>query len=259
MTYVALLLSATSLGHNDPITRDIAKDPNLASIYISNFTVLRVLAGIFSYALLVALVTLGYHYPASTTVVLLVMGLSLIPDGLNQLYRSLFAAFERQSYYTATSAIISVVNVALVWSLLRSDANLEVVAWARLIAIVLGLTLNLVLSARIVPLHWLRTMLGPDWAWIGRQLRAYLPFTLMTVLYTIEWRADVLILSVSHSQSEIGRYYAAETLLVSFLLLLEAYRLAVLPRMSKLLHEDRRQLARLHDRRFGIYWPPQCR
>jgi O-antigen/teichoic acid export membrane protein len=248
MTYVALLLSATSLGHNDPITRDIAKDPDRASIYISHFTVLRVLTGLLSYAVLVVLVTIGFHYPAGTTVVLLVMGLSLIPDGLNQLYRSVFAAFERQSYNSATNATISVVNVALVWLLLRSDANLEVVAWARLIAIVLGLTLNLVLSVRIIPLHWLRTMLRPDWAWISRQLRAYLPFTLMTVLYTIEWRADVLILSVSHSESEIGRYYAAETLLVSFLLLLEAYRLAALPRMSKLLHEDRYQLAHLHDR-----------
>jgi O-antigen/teichoic acid export membrane protein len=242
------LVSTTSLGHNDPITRDIARDPNVASEFLGHFTVLRLLAGFLSYAVLVVLTTVVAHYPVDTTVLILIMGLSIIAEGLNQLFRSLFTAFEKQSYYSATNIAISVVNVALVWLLLSSDSNLQIVAWARLVAMMLGLALSLVLSARLVPLRWLRTLPRPDWTWMGRQLSAYFPFTLITVFYAIEWRADVLILSASHSQSEVGRYYTAVTVLTSLLLLLEAYRLVALPRMAKLLQQDTSQLVALHDR-----------
>jgi O-antigen/teichoic acid export membrane protein len=250
MSYVALLLPISTLGLNDPMARDVAVNHNLASTYLGHLTLLRLLSGLAAYAILVILTTQVFHYPAGTTAIVLIMGLSILPDGLSQVHRSLFTAFERQSYYAVTAISASVVNLVLVAMLLRSDANLEVVAWARLASVLLGMAVGLILTIKFVPPGWLKIILRPDWRWMGRQLRVYLPFTLMAVLYTLEWRADIVILSAARTQREVGQYYAAETLLISFLLLLEAYRLGALPRMSRLLRENPQQLASLHDRSF---------
>jgi O-antigen/teichoic acid export membrane protein len=250
MSYVALLVPIYTLGLNDPMARDVAVNPHLAATFLGHFTLLRVLGGLAAFGVLFVLTTQIFRYPAGTVAIVLIMGLSIIPDGLSQVHRSLFTAFEQQAYYAATGISVSVVNLLLVAMLLRSDANLEVAAWARLVSVLLGFAVGLILTTRFVPLGWLRLLLRPDWGWIGRQLRAYLPFTLMVALYAIEWRADVLILSARRTESEVGLYYAAETFLISSLLLLEAYRLGALPRMSRLLRSHPEQLAHLHDRSF---------
>jgi len=250
MSYVALLLPISSLGLNDMITRDIAKDRNLASIYLGYFGSLRLLMGLVAYASLMIIVTLIIRYPTNTSTMILLMGISLIPDGLYQVYRSLFAGFERQDLFAITVILLGVINLVLVGWFLHSDADITVTAWARLGSVIFVLVVSMILASKLGILNYLHLASRLDWGWIRRQLAACLPFTFMVILYTVEWRVDVLMLSVFHSATEVGQYYAAETLLLSCLLLLEAYRLAVLPYMSRALQTDPQLLGRVHDRSF---------
>lgn len=246
MNYLTLFVLISSLGLNDPTTRDVARNPDQAIVYLGNFGLLRLVSGGVCYGLVALLVIGIFDYSASTTRFIILMGLCIIPEGLNQLFQALFTAFERQAYNATVITVINVTNVGLAWWVLHSQADILMLAWARLACASLGLLFNLGLMSRRTVARWIR----PSLAWTWKHFRLYLPFTLMVAFYAIEWRTDILILSAYRAESEIASYYTVQSLLMASLMPLEAYRFAVLPPMTRLVQERSERLDRMHERSF---------
>jgi len=247
MNYLALFLPISSLGLNDAAARDVAKDRDSARAYLVNLGFLRLVSGFICYSLL-ALTSVGiFDYPVDTAWVILLVGLSIIPDGLTQLFQAMFTAFEQQTYNVIVTVVISVTNLGLTGLALYAGESVALLAWVRLTCACLGFFTSFILIHKLMPGYRLQK---PDLTWIGARLRIYFPFTMMVIFHTVEWRGDLLILSASRTECEIAGYYAAHALLMALMLLLDAYSLAILPPMSRLLQNDSKYLGHLHDRSF---------
>jgi len=247
VNYLAFFLPLASLGLDDVIARDVAKDRRSALVHTVNLGLLRLVGGLICYGIL-AIVVGVFDYPADTKHFILLMGLNLIPGSLNRLFQALFTAFEQQIYNAITIATINLANLIFSLGALLAGYGLIALTWIRLTSTLLGLLINSVLITKNCPPESVRRIIRLNPTWVMSKLKAYLPFTLMVVFYTVEWHADILILSVFSTQSEMAYYHAAQTLLFSFLLLLNAYRLAALPLMSRLRKTIPQQLRLIHSR-----------
>ena len=251
VSYLTLFLPFSTLGLSDPITRDVARDRSLAGAYLLNLGLFRLASAWVCYGLLAVVAVTWFDYPVSTTRLVLWMGACLIPESLVLLLRAVFTALERQDVNALVAIVVSVANLGFAWWALRSGVDPIWLAGARLGSGLLGLIVGAVLAAVVVPAAWWRSLpKRPDRSWIRAMLCSSWPFTVMVVLYAVEWRADLLILSAWSGEGQVARYYGAQLFLLSFLMLLDAYRLAALPLFSRLVQQGSKELGFLHDRSF---------
>jgi O-antigen/teichoic acid export membrane protein len=249
--YANLFLPISLLGLEELMTREVAKDHSTTLTYLTNFGLLRLLSGFIFYGLLWLVAGVLIPYPLDTTHLILLFGLIIIPNGLNQLGYALFVAHEQQGYSASVILLTNLIGFGFGWLALWRGMGLVALVLARLAMAWIGLAMNVLLVRRYLltdaPQQALRVV-APRWLW--QQIQIVLPFTLMVLFYTVEWQIDAVILSVFRSQAELAYYYAAHSILTYYLLVLSAYRSAVLPVMARLYVIARDSLGRLHDRSF---------
>jgi O-antigen/teichoic acid export membrane protein len=249
--YANLFLPISLLGLEELMTREVARDHSTTPTYLVNFGLLRLLSGFIFYGLLWLVAGVFISYTPDTTYLILLFGLTIIPSGLNQLSYALFAAHEQQGYSASVILLTNLIGFGFGWLALWRGMGLTALVLARLAMAWIGLVMNVLLVRRClltdVPQQVLRVV-APGWLW--RQIQIVLPFTLMVLFYTVEWQIDAVILSVFRSQAELAYYYAAYSILTFYLLVINAYRTAVLPVMARLYVTARDSLGRLHDRSF---------
>lgn len=232
-------------GLDQLLTRDVAKEPERANEFMVNFLVVRAgLAGLMVFLLYVAVGSLGYA-PYTSRVILLV-GLTILPDSLINVCQSVFMAHERMGYLALSSSLNGLIRVvagvlALVWGF-----GLEGVAVGLLLASVSTLTLLLYLiRTRLFHPTW-----KLDWGFSRRQLRAGFPFLLIGMFFVLENQLDVIFLSRLRNEHQVGLYGAANTVISALLLIPLAFQTAIFPVMSRLYTTAPDVLGRLYDQSF---------
>jgi O-antigen/teichoic acid export membrane protein len=229
-------------GLDQLLTRDVARAPDRANQFMVNFVVVRaLLAGLMMATLYAVVILLGYA--PHTSRVILLLGLTILPDSLINICQSVFMAHERMGYLAVSSLLNGVVRIVAGVLALVGGFGLEGVALGLLLASISTLTFLLYLiRARLFRPVW-----NIDLPFSRRQLAAGFPFLLIGVFFILESQLDVILLSRLRDEYQVGLYGAASTVVSALILIPTAFQTAVFPVMSRLYATAPAALERLYD------------
>ena len=239
-TYLTISILLSAFGLDEVIVREVAKDPRLARAYFRNFLVLRSLLGLVAYAILWVSITTIVHYDPFVKVTILLLGLTLLPEGLTDIAQGLLMATGHIRWMALSSSVISVSQFVVGALVIWFDPRLQSLLVVLIVFSFLGCALNLGLAR--IPLRSIVSASGsagklPDGIsfQLWRQHLAVAPaFIAISAFSVLEMQMDVALLSASRSIEEVGVYGAAKTIIASFAILSQAFRIAIYPRLTNL-------------------------
>ncbi len=244
MAFALLFTQMSFWGLDQVLIRDVAPHPDEASRYVSGFLFARlVLATLLTLLLWGTVGGLGLYGTRERWVILLI-GLTILPDSLSNICQALYIACDRMIYLPV---------VASVQLILRLGVGALLLFWTRSLLVLAGVLLASSLITLAIHLFITHTRFGAlsrrlDAAFVRRQLVDALPFLAISVLYNLEQRGDVLLLSAMRSARDVGYYGGAVTIVTLFSLLPFAYRSALYPLMSQTYAESIDKLRSLYER-----------
>lgn len=235
-SYALLLEAVSQWGLDQLLIRDVARRPDRVQTIFSHLFSIRLLllaAVIIGFALIMSL---GGYYSDDTRSVLIVMAFVALPDVTVDMCQALFVAIDWLAWPTLVSVGSAVLRLGLGMIVLASDGTLRDLTLALLSASLAQMGLSLVLVHRqgirlrlsIVGLHWRAT------------LSQALPFGAIQMLVAVESYVGGILLSAAVSETMLGYYGVANSLLAALILIPNAIQLAVFPKMATA-YEDSRQ------------------
>lgn len=243
ITFTTLLIPLAGWGLEQLIIRDVAQDATRASRYLSNFLWLRLCVTLLSWVLLLILVTLIGYVPLTRQVVL-IMGLTIISDGVGGLLQATYVTFGRTVTMLYVAVVVNALRLGLGLAALFSGRGAMGLAVIFVGASLLGLFLNLFLvHRRLVPLSP-----GVDLGFWRQQLRLAFPFFVIDASWAIEFQVGQVLLSIYRDESAVGLYGAAFTILSVFTLMAQAFMFTVFPIMSRVYQTSQERLALVYDK-----------
>jgi len=250
-TYTMIFMSLSFWGLDQLFIRDISRERELAAKYWINLGLLRLLlAGTTIGLLYVFLLGLG-QYPADTIKLILLMGLTLITDGLDNLSRAYFIAVEEMFYIplaSLTLALFRLLGIAIVvW---HGNVAVETVIWIFLVSSIARCLASSWLVYRklapvafdVDPALWLQSIV---WAF---------PFVFVNGLVALEARLGTVLISIMGTEREVGLYGAALTIVIALQMIPQALREAIFPTLSRLYTHSTDAFQSFYRRSFSYLW-----
>jgi O-antigen/teichoic acid export membrane protein len=246
ITYL-LVTSAIMLGMDELITRQVSRNRTQGKEYLVLYLPLRILFSLGLYALVVFVVN-RLDYPDMTRRVIIYIGLSLFPDGISSVAQALLIAYDRFGMLLYSSVSAGLVKILGTYWAISSGYGAAGVGIIWLLGSAIGAVINLIAvlhySGGVQSSKSARESLKFNW------LQMDIPFLAISLLSTLEFQADVLMLSKMKGAFELGLYSAITTVISGLMLIPQAFRIAVYPYMIRSHRELPSSLDRIY--RFSI-------
>ena len=225
------------------ITREVARDPTAAGRYLGNTLALRLLLWLASGGLLAVLVgpgagPLGITPPIALTIGLL--WLALLPAILSGALSALFAAHERMEHPAAVTILTTLLKVS--FGILALAAGWGYVGLAAVAVVTNVLTAVVLLGLCVRTIGW--PGLAVDWRFGRSMAGVSLPLMVNSLLNTLFFRIDALLLKPLAGDVALGWYSTAYKFVDGLQIIPSSFVLALFPLLSRHAAGDRRRLAR---------------
>ena len=230
-SYSLITTHLTFWGLDQLLIRETAKDPASQNKFFTNFLFLRIVLAGLAWSILYGVTHFSLlHAAPETRQIILWVGLTVFPDNIINLCEAVFITNQRMALLPWTRALVTLIRLAGALWLLLGGYGLMSLAHIILAGSVIGMGVNVVL----VLLQHVRLEWRLDWSFCVTQLRIAWPLILSGVFYILDNRLEILVLSLIMSESNIAIYNSAATIVSTFLILPQAYQMAVFPAMSRL-------------------------
>lgn len=242
-SYVLIATRMTFWGLDQLLIRETSKNPAKLPAIFSNFVFLRLGLSLLGWAILYGIAT--YLLPQSdvrTRTLMLIYGLSILPESLINLFQAVLIAQQRMHLTVIARLIETAVKVVGGVAALAIGADLAVLVWMVVLGSVVGMLVLLVSVLRQhLPFSW---RMEPRFCY--EQLRIATPLMIGGMFYIFDNRFDILILSFFLNEAAIGIYNAALTIISTLMIVPQAYQVAVFPLMGQLYSTSADALSRLY-------------
>ena len=223
------------LGMTQYTTREVSREPAKASMFFSNFMMLRLANSLLAcVAALAAAYILGYRGTAFAAV--LFAGLYGLTLNLTNYCRGIFRAFEDLRQEAAMLVIEKVLVISGGLVLLVAT---QLASWT-LAGMAGGMAIATVVNTWWIDRHFakfrLQFLSGP---FLKRSLKIMIPFGLAGLFTVVYYRVDMVIVEAFLGEAPTGQYGAAFRILEALFMLPTLVALAaVYPRLARLHHSE---------------------
>lgn len=229
-TIYLLILSSLLIGLDELITRQVARMQGNPRGYFLRFLLLRIGLSIGLYFCLLSFLVL-MDYPEQIMGVFLLIGLCLIPDGITNSSQAVLSAFESYGTNFLAAIFSGVIRVlGIVWLLSTGKGVIAIaLVWlisSMIVAVVMFL-------AAFSQNNLSENTQEPDRDLHIRELSLSIPFILISFFTTLEYQADVILISKLLGNHMVGLYSSITTIVFSLALIPQAFRSAVYPYMVR--------------------------
>jgi O-antigen/teichoic acid export membrane protein len=242
-SYTMITTRLTFWGLDQLLIRESSKAPAHVNKFFSNFLFLRLGLSGLAWCLLWGVTTFSLPQGSpETRFIVLLVALSVLPENVSNLSQAVFIARQRMSLLVWARTLVTVTRIIGGLAVLLLGGGLVELALVILGSSLIGMMLNLLITLT----KFVKLTPELDLDFCVQYLRAAWPLILSGAFYVIDNRLDILVLSFFLSESEVGVYNAAVTVVYVLLLLPQAYQVAVFPAMSRLYAASRDGLGRLY-------------
>jgi O-antigen/teichoic acid export membrane protein len=216
------------VGFRTVITRTITANRELTPQYLVNGSVLAVISSSLSTALLVGFVYL-MGYSASTTAVIILLSLALLPYSLTVVCEAVFQAWEQMHYIAYANAPTNILKVGAALVLLQQGYGLYSVVLVILASMIAVTCIEWGLMVWRITLPRARIDLRFSWA-LARSSAAFLG---INSVLAIRSSLNIVLLSRLLTETEVGLYNAAVQFVVPMMLIHESIGLGIFPTLCR--------------------------
>jgi O-antigen/teichoic acid export membrane protein len=236
---VSLVILLVNFGLDTLIVRDVAGSQGKASKYFTHIAFLRFLLSLV-FAILLAIVASLSNYPYETRVIIALFGLTYVIDAFSSIARSIFNAFQRMEFSSATDLARDLINIG--FSLLGIWLGWSLVA---IVAVSAGASLIKLIISLVVMFRWfVRPRFQIDLPLCGQLFSAAIPFAVLIVISIASTQMITVILSWEVTAEDVG-IFAAAAMPVSMLMMLpNIFMESILPAFSDHYQNSAASLAR---------------
>ena len=218
----------TDLGLNTLTIREVSRDKSLASKYIGNTAIIKVIYAFLTFGI-VALVVYIIGYPQEVKTVVYIITLSVILGAFTGIFNSIFQAFQKMEYMSIN--IILTALLMIIGILIVIHFGLGIIALSSVYLI----SNAIVLVVTLVTYSW--KFFVPK---IGLDLKFWKPtikeasfFGVSNILIVIYFYIDSLMLSILVGYSAVGIYNASYKLIIVLLFIPGIFVTSIFPIMSQ--------------------------
>ena len=216
------------LGLSSWMIREISKDKSLTNKYYSNIAVLKIIFSILTFFLIVLVVsTIGYPQTVTNTIYLIT--LSMIFTSFYGIFNSVFTAYE-EMFYPSISIILNSILIFL-GILITMYYQLSIIFFASWY--IIASLVVLVYSIIIYSYKFHLPKFGIDTGFWKSTIKEAWPFGVTTMLISIYYWIDSLILSIMVGNEAVGWYNAAYRLIFVLLFIPIVFNTVIFPVMSQ--------------------------
>jgi O-antigen/teichoic acid export membrane protein len=234
ISFVAMFAVINDMGLNILAVREVAKQNDLASKYLSNIAALKVVLSLFALAFVVLFVNLMGYSQDNKRIVLLI-GLAALFTAVSNGMRWIFQAYQRLEYESIVSVLQNLMY--FLFGLLAISLGLGVygVGFSQ---IAVGILIVL-FSWILIKKRFLEIRLEIDWEFWRKTLRRSVPFALMLVFTSLYLNADTVLLSKLRGDQAVGLYNAANRLVLAGKMIPGVTIAALFPAMAEISRSTR--------------------
>jgi O-antigen/teichoic acid export membrane protein len=231
MAYYGVIAIASSMGTQDFLVREIAREPDKTNRYVVHASVagLAVSSSVMAVFFLV-LPLLGHsaELASSTGVVIL----AIIPGTLNTIQNAVFVAHQRVEFVLFTRFLGTLVNVALSLVLLaRGYGVVSLLVAFVVVEYLMMFCFYFLISRYIAHIRWeFQFSFARKLVW---EMRVFAALSFLSALFA---QPEVIILSLVSDEEQIGYYSAANKLVGFWYLVSQMYMANVYPALSRSYH-----------------------
>jgi O-antigen/teichoic acid export membrane protein len=222
------------------IVRQVAKDRAQTRLYFLNGIMIVTFTSVASLVALWSFVHV-MRYPTSTTRVILLLSLGLLPYTISAVCEGLFQAWERMPYIAFVNVPVNIAKVAGAYALLATNRGLYPVVLVLLasLAAIAGFEIWIVLrklasQPASVDLHFSVTTMRSAATFLG-----------IDGTLAIMSSLNIILLSKLATETQVGLYSAATQLLVPLLLVYQSLAQSIFPVMCRKVEPGFQSLKRI--------------
>ena len=218
----------SDLGLRQLTVREVARDKSLASKYLGNIAVMKIILVIITFGLIAITINL-LGYPEQTIKVVYLVALSVIFGAFSGMFYSVFQAFEKMEFQSVGHILSSALMLS--GALFAISQGFSVVGFASIYfivsAIVLGYSFVVCIWKFVLP------KIEIDWKFWKPTIKEALPFGLTGIFVTIYYWIDTVMLSLMKGDAVVGWYNAAYRLIMILLFIPSILNVSIFPVMSQ--------------------------
>ena len=218
----------TDLGLTNLTIREVSRDKSLASKYIGNTTLIRIIYAFLTFGL-IALVVYIIGYPQEVKTVVYLITLSVILTAFTGIFNSIFQAFQKMEYMSLNIILNAILMIIGILTVIHFGLG------------IIALSSVYLLSSAIVLIV---TLITYSWKFfipkIDLDLKFWKPtiieasfFGVSNILVVIYFYIDSLMLSFMVGYSAVGIYNASYKLIVVLLFIPGIFVTSIFPIMSQ--------------------------
>lgn len=226
-SFCSLFLILSDLGVTQYMIREVARNKMLASKFMGNAAIIKILLSIITFIFIVILINL-MDYPTDTKIVVYAIGISLIIGSFSRVYNSIFTAFEKMEYNALLATLEKIaVTIGGIYILLAGYGLIEFV-----FIFIAGSIFSLIGSMTIATRKFAKLNFEVDGLFCKRIIKESLPFALSWIFISIYFYINIVILSKLEGDEVVGWYNAAYNLISALIFIPSIFTTVVFPTLS---------------------------
>lgn len=235
-SYLIIFQTFSQVGIGELLIREVARHKEEVNRYIPNAIFIRLIFSVIAFLLLVLIMRLtGYSH--KTTLVISIIGLSLIPAAATTVYTWVLIGFEKMEYIAISTISTGILKIMIGVPLLLMGYSIIAIAVMFLLLNVLSMVLELLFVKRNVART--RPKFSLDYKFSMYLLKSALPFIFISIFVVIFNRIDTVMLSKMKGIVEVGIYGAAYKFLGFFQMATGSFNVSIYPVLSKFFQSSR--------------------
>ena len=228
LAFTGLFAIIANFGMNNYIIRELARNKEQTSEYLTNVSVIKLLLSFLTFGFIAVTINI-MDYPQDTTYAVYLFGIYMILTSFAQTFRSVFQAFERMEYDAAVIVIEKIILLMLVLFVIFSGYGLIELACAYIFVGIVTVTL----SFSIVLIKITKPKLTIDFSLWKTLIIGSIPFALNAIFGVLFFQIDTVMLSILKGDVAVGIYNAAYNPLLALGVIPGVFMAALYPVMSR--------------------------
>jgi O-antigen/teichoic acid export membrane protein len=224
--YLAFFGIITDLGLQEILVREMSRDDSIAPKLIGNAYIIRLILTVFAFVMSIIIITL-MSYPTDTTTYIYIASCTLLFISFSDFYITIFQANLKMVYNIIAKLVYRVVSAGLIFWIIFSHGTIMQILIALVFSEMVKTLISYLFSRKFV-----KARFEIDFGLWKYLFKEALPLALGSVIWTIYFRIDVLMLSMMQGDAPVGIYSAAYKLSEPLSLIPAALVVSLFPIMS---------------------------
>ena len=228
LAFTGIFVVFTDLGLSILTVRDVSRDKSLASKYLGNIVVMKIIFAAITFVLIASTINL-LSYPEQTIKVVNFITLSIIISAFSETFYSIFRAYEKMEYQSYGQILNSILMLAGI--LFAINKGFNVIGLASIYFLVS--IIIFVYSYLFCTWKFVKPVYTIDLNFWKSKIKDALPFSLTVIIAGLFFRIDITMLSAMKGDEVAGLYNAACTIILIIVSIADVFIFAVFPVASK--------------------------